>query len=228
MKGKNWIARYGALAASALMASRASAIGHLDVDDASTLDPGQCQYEAWYGRAGSVPVNAFHFGPACGIGPVQLGLNVDRYSSGGAHVFTVGPQIKWTWLGHGGDAPLSAAISAAITYDRTSRGRSGRQFVVPVTWRAASRLLVHVNVGADRSPVSSTRTSRFGVGGDWAMTDKLSLIAERNRAGGVWLTRAGVRYSFTPAINVDATVSRTGPDAARGFYVGLHHEFAGL
>jgi hypothetical protein len=33
----------------------AHAAGHFDVDDAGTLDPGQCQYETWWGRAGAEP-----------------------------------------------------------------------------------------------------------------------------------------------------------------------------
>ena len=31
-------------------AMQVHAAGHFDIDDAGTLDPGQCQYEVWVGR----------------------------------------------------------------------------------------------------------------------------------------------------------------------------------
>ncbi|WP_269758539.1 hypothetical protein [Variovorax sp. E3] len=77
----------------------AQAAGHFDVDDAGTLDPGQCQYETWWGRTGTEPVTGFHFGPACRVGPVELGLNFDRTSVAGVHSVTGGPQVKWNFLG---------------------------------------------------------------------------------------------------------------------------------
>ncbi|REM67973.1 hypothetical protein DSI38_08340, partial [Mycobacterium tuberculosis] len=65
------------------------------MDDASTLDPGQCQYETWWGRTGVEPITGFHFGPACRVGPFELGLNLDRTSVDGVHSVTGGPQLKW-------------------------------------------------------------------------------------------------------------------------------------
>ena len=59
-------ARRLAWALAALVASgAATAGGHLDVDDSATLDPGQCQYEAWVGRTGIEPIKVWHLGPAC-------------------------------------------------------------------------------------------------------------------------------------------------------------------
>ncbi len=226
MQKNIWAGRCLALAGSTFAATGASAGGHLDVDDAGMLDPGQCQYETWYGRAGSAPAHALHFGPACRVGPVELGLNLDRYVAGDAHAFTIGPQVKWTYFGQAADATWSAAVSASITYDRTDRGRPGRQLVLPVTWRADSSLQIHLNVGADWTPVNGQRSSRIGLGGEWAFNDKVSLLAERNRALAAWTSRFGVRYSFTPLISVDVTVARTGPNGARGFFVGLNHEFS--
>ena len=127
----------------------AHAAGHFDVDDAGTLDPGQCQYETWWGRAGAEPVTGFHFGPACRVGPVELGLNLDRNSVGGVHSVTGGPQVKWNFLGQAPDAPFSAALSASTVSDFKRGGRTGGQFVVPMTWRPASSLQVHMTLGAD-------------------------------------------------------------------------------
>jgi len=72
--------RHVALILLWLFAVNARAGGHFDVDDAFTLDPGQCQNETWYGRFGTEPVTDFHLGPACRVGPVELSANFDRYS----------------------------------------------------------------------------------------------------------------------------------------------------
>ncbi|AMM26802.1 hypothetical protein AX767_14400 [Variovorax sp. PAMC 28711] len=209
-----------------MFAAGARAGGHLDVDDAGTLDTGQCQYEAWYGRAGPDPVNAFHIGPACRVGQVELGLSFDRYTFDGQRADTLGPQFKWTWFGEAPDARFSGAVSANATWDRTNRGKPGRQLVLPFTWRALDGVQIHANLGADWSPVTGNRTRRGGLGTEWAISEQVSLLAERNRAGGLWTSRAGARLSLTPLISLDVTTSRTGPGRAKGFYVGLNHEFS--
>lgn len=213
-----------------LLAGLARAGGHLDVDDAGTLDPGQCQYETWWGRAGPEPVTGFHFGSACRVGPVELGLNLDRFRAAGEpHALAIGPQIKWTWFGQAPNARLSGAVSAGATWDHTHRGRPGRQLVFPFTWRAADRLQVHLNLGADWVPVTGARTGRAGIGTEWAINEQVSLLTERNRAFGQWTSRAGARVNLTPLVSIDLTASQTsrlGPGQQRGFYVGLNHEFS--
>ena len=222
---RRWHIALPLAAACALSAAGARAAGHFDVDDAGTLDAGQCQYETWWGRTGTEPVNGFHFGPACRVGPVELGLNFDRLSVQGERSATVGPQLKWNFFGQAADAPLSAAVSVSAVFDATHGGRAGGQFVVPVTWRATQSLQLHANLGADWATGTGQRTPRTGVAAEWALNDTVSLIAERNRAGGVWTSRVGARISLTPLISVDVSTSRTGPDGTRGFVIGLNHEF---
>ncbi|QNK69114.1 hypothetical protein [Variovorax sp. PAMC26660] len=214
------------LAASCSLASLgAQAAGHFDVDDAGTLDPGQCQYETWWGRTGTEPVTGFHIGPACRVGPVELGLNFDRLSAEGVHTITGGPQIKWNFLGQPADAPFSAAVSMGTVSDLRRGGRMGGQFVVPLTWRPTSSLQVHANLGADWALGTGVRTPRGGVAVEWAWNDTVSLIAERSKAAGVWTSRIGGRFSITPLISVDVSASHTGPQGVRGFVIGLNHEF---
>lgn len=215
-------------ACCALASLGAQAAGHFDVDDAGTLDPGQCQYETWWGRTGTEPVTGFHLGPACRVGPVELGLNLDRLSVGGVHSVTGGPQIKWNFFGQASDAPFSAALSVSTVSDLRRGGRMGGQFVVPVTWRPAASLQVHGNIGADWALGTGVRTPRGGLAVEWAIDDAVSLIAERNRAAGLWTSRIGGRFSLTPLISVDISASRvrpTGGRAVTGFTVGLNHEF---
>src|SRR5947207_2801992 len=119
-----------------LLASHVQAGGHFDVDDAGTVDPGQCLVEVWASRTGTRPaLDGQHLGPACRVGPVELGLNVDRFSRSGdrSQVFT-GPQVKWTYYGQAADAPLSAALEGNLVFDVTHGERTGGQILLPVTW----------------------------------------------------------------------------------------------
>lgn len=205
----------------------ARAGGHLDVDDAGTLDPGQCQVESWYGRAGPEPVTGLHVGSACRVGPVELGLNLDRFRVADApHAFSFGPQLKWTWFGQAADARFSGAVSAGVIWDRSHGGKPGRQLVFPFTWQALDSLQIHANLGADWAAVSGERTGRGGLGTEWAINEQLSLLAERNRAAGLWTLRLGARLNLTPLLSLDLTTSRTGPERQRGFFVGVNHAFS--
>jgi len=222
-----WPQPAGLAAAACVLASAGvQAAGHFDVDDAGTLDAGQCQYEAWWGRTGPEPVTGLHIGPSCRVGAVELGLNIDRLSAQGAHSVTAGPQVKWNFHGAAADAPLSAALSLGAVFDVTRGGRAGGQLVLPVTWRPTGSLQIHANLGADWATGTGARTPRGGLAVEWALDDKVALIAERSRASGVWTSRIGGRFSLTPLISVDVSASRTGPQGVRGFVVGLNHEFA--
>lgn len=209
-----------------LAAATARAGGHFDVDDAFTLDPGQCQYEAWYGRFGTEPVTDLHLGPACRVGPVELGFNFDRYAVPGLYGFVLGPQVKWTWFGKESDAKLVSAISAGLNFDVTHGGSTGGQLVLPVSWHALDSLWVHANVGADWTTVTGERTGRGGLQGEWALNDKVSLMFERFRAFGFWTSRVGARYSLTPLISIDVSAARTTAEGSpRVYVIGLNHEF---
>ncbi|WP_261802446.1 hypothetical protein [Variovorax sp. PAMC28562] len=227
MRTTSSMRRSMALAGAALLcllhAGSALAGGHLDVDDAGTLDRGQCLVETWGGRSGAVPVNALHVGPTCRVGPIELGVNLDRTSNPGTYY--AGPQVKWTWFGQEADARFSGAVSANATFDRTHHGKPGRQLVFPFTLVATPNWQIHANIGADWATVTGERTFRRGLGTEWALNEAVSLLAERNRAFDAWTTRIGARFNFTPFTSLDVTTSRTGPEHARGFYVGLNHEF---
>jgi len=209
-----------------VVAAHAQAGGHFDVDDAGTLDPGRCQYELWAGRFRDALTTVRHAGPACRVGPVELGFNIDDVSVDGLRTQSVGPQVKWTFFGQAPDAKLSAAVSASAIFDIPRRdGRTGGQFVVPVTWHALDSLFVHANIGADWVTTGVGQTIRKGIAGEWALNDAVSLIAERNRAYGLWTSRIGARFSLTPMVSIDVSASRTGPDRGRGLLIGFNQEF---
>ena len=202
--------------------------GHLDVDDSGTLDPGQCQYEAWFGRTGVEPVRVWHLGPACRIGPFEVGLNIDRLAVGDNRDWVLGPQLKWLFWGDA-NSVWSAAVSATASFEvRHRHGRPGGQLLLPVTWHPDRSLWVHGNIGVDWALGNGAHTPRGGVGVEWAFHEKLSLIAERYKSFDAWTTRAGLRYSITPLITIDLTASRTrdGQQDVRGFVLGINHEFS--
>ena len=211
-----------------LFAVDARAGGHFDVDDAFTLDPGQCQNETWYGRFGTEPVTDFHLGPACRVGPVELSVNFDRYSVPDLHGVVLGPQVKWTWFGQSADATLVAAVSAGVVADVTHGGHTGGQVLLPVSWRALDSLWINANLGADWSTVTGERTGRGGLQGEWALNDRVSLMFERFRAFGFWTSRVGARFNFTPLISVDVSAARSDvAGSPRVYVIGLNHEFKG-
>jgi len=229
MKNNHTMKRCCAFAAAALLAASAQAGGHFDVDDAGTLDPGQCQYEAWGSRTGRDPATyGLHLGPACRVGAVELGLGVDLLATRGERTVTyAGPQLKWRFYGQEPDAPLAAALSVGATFDVTRGGRAGGQFVMPMTWRVLDNLQLHANLGVDWAPGTGARTRRGGMQAEWALNEAVSLIAERNRAYDLWTSRIGARFSLTPLISIDVSAARIGrgEQRQRGFVIGLNHEF---
>lgn len=223
--------RWSVLLCSLLLGAAASAAGHFDVDDAGTLDAGQCLVETWAGRLRSpANLNFQHVGGACDTGPVELGFNIDRTSSpvAGADVFA-GPQIKWTFWGRGPDATWSAAVAMAATFDLRHGGRAGGQFLLPLSWRASDRVNVLVNAGTDWATGSGAAYARGGAAVEWALTDQLTLVAERNRAYDLWTSRLGARITVAPLTTIELSASRsgrTGDARLRSVVVGLNREFA--
>lgn len=205
------------------IASAHAAGGHFDVDDATVLDPGHCQVETWLTRAPALAGTLVHVGPSCRVGPVELGVNVDRLSLGGARRTLLGPQFKWVI------DPLVDKISAGVAwsaaYDLTNRGRPTQTAYVPVTWWAAEKLWVHANLGVDRLE-TGPRWRRQGLAGEWAASEKVSVIAERVKIVGDWTSRLGGRLNVTDALSIDLSAARTGPRGERVYVVGLNQDFA--
>ena len=205
------------------VATARAAGGHFDVDDASVLDPGHCQYETWLARAPDAAATLFHLGPGCRVGPVEIGVNLDWLSGADGRLTNLGPQLKWVvdpWVGK-----LSTGLAWSASFDVTHGGRPAHTAYVPLTWWAAEKLWVHANVGADWEP-SRVRTRRVGVSGEWAATDRWTVIGERGKFLGNWTSRLGVRFNLNESIGLDLSAARTGPGATRLFVIGLNHDFA--
>lgn len=217
----------GAAAASAwlALATSAHAGGHFEVDDAGTLDVGQCQVELWGSHAQRSDVNLLHAGPSCGVGVVELGLNADALRND-LRADLLGPQVKWTFWGRGDGAPLSAAVSAGAQKDVRGGGRWGGQGLLALTWQAAGALAFNANLGADWAPGDGARTWRGGLQAQWMVRPDLALIAERNRSFSQWGTRVGLSWQLAARTSIDASVARLGLGAGETVYtVGLNQVF---
>lgn len=172
--------------------------GHHAVDDASILEPGQCQLETWADRTTDGARSSAHVGPGCRVGPVELSLNLDRVRS--ADTTTVaGPQVKWA-------TPVSDSLSVGLAASAALQERAPRQasrtLLLLGTWQPSDSWLVHANAGRDFRPggLSSTHA---GAAIEWQATPRWSFVAERFREGGGDYGRTGARWSLNDAVNVD-------------------------
>lgn len=196
----------GMVAACPLIGTPARAAGgHHAVDDAALLEPGRCQLESWADREQGGARTLLHAGPACRVGPVELGLNVDRVRLGGTGTSTTtGAQIKWALSLR--DGWSAGVVFGLATQDHAPRF-SGSTLVVPVTWQTTETLLTHFNAGRDFRN-GQPDTNRAGVALEWAALPAWSFVAERFRESGANLWRAGVRWSLSPKVNLDLSRAR--------------------
>lgn len=179
--------------------------GHHAVDDATVLDPGQCQVETWADRERGGARTLLHLGSACRIGPMELGVNLDRTRTRGSDAALAGgPQLKWV-------APLGASLSAGIAVSATwqdSRPRlASSSLVLPLTWQATPELAVHANLGRD-FPRHGPSLSRKGAAVEWTATPQWMLVAERFQENQGNFRRLGVRYTVNDALSLDLSQAR--------------------
>lgn len=205
-------------AACAVAGDAMAAGGHHAVDDATLLDPGQCQVETWFDRHPVAADSLSHLGPGCRVGPVEVGFDLDRYRHDAMTQTYTSAQIKYalalnpTWSI--GLAALSSARDHASRY-------AGSSIVMPVTWTLSETLLAHFNVGRDLIP-GRPDTPRNGAALEWSPAQKWSFITERFQEAGDGFWRVGARYALTPMLNVDASTAHdTRVDAPRRWTVGL-------
>lgn len=197
--------------------------GHFDVDDATIADPGHCQVEAWAGRAHRVDARVQHLGPACRVGPVELGLNADHLRDGGEVQRSLGPQLKW--VADPAAQRLSLGLVAATAWDR----RHAQTLYMPLTAWPTTALQLHLNAGWDRMRGVDT-TRRWGAAGEWAADDAASVLLEHARIAGERVSRLGGRWNLSSRFSLDLSLSRHRPAGAGGYTgatLGLNQDFGG-
>jgi hypothetical protein len=211
--------REGIALAVASAAGAASAMGgHFDVDDAAVLAPERCQIELW--TTGGESARAWHAGPACRLGAVELGLILDQVSTGERRDPVAGAQLKWVgaWL------PRVEGVVVVAAARNTTRGESLVTAYVPVTWSVSAALQLHANLGVDRTG-GSAHTRRLGAAGEWALDHRVTLLAERFRTFGVVATRLGLRVALGEQTSVDLSGARVSGSGNRVWGLGWNWEF---
>jgi len=229
MRMNSWRRRLPAAVPLLAAAVTAQAGGHFEVDDAGTLEAGQCQVELWGGHGQRTDINFFHVGPSCGVGAVELGLNED-VTRGNSKVNLLGPQVKWTFYGRDGGSPFSAALSGGAQKDVRNGDRWGGQGLLALSWQALEPLAFNANLGVDWAPGSGERSSRGGLQVQWAVRSDFTLIAERNHSFSQWGTRVGFSWQVATHTSIDFSVARLGLAGGETVYtVGLNQlfDFAG-
>jgi hypothetical protein len=179
--------------------------GHHAVDDASILEPGQCQAEVWVDRETGGERSTRHVGPACGIGRVEVGVSVDQTRLAATSSTTaISPQLKWAtaW-----NERLSVGLAVSAAWKHSAPRYMGAGVIVPLTWQPSDMAWVHLNVGRDfrhRTPDAG----RAGIALEWAPLPAWSFIAERFTESSTPFARVGARCMLTPALALDLSRAR--------------------
>ena len=174
--------------------------GHHAVDDAALLDVGKCKVESWVERETGGTRALQHAGAGCRLGPVEVGLNLDKDKQSTSDAATsFGPQVKWA-------LPLNDVLSigavASAKFSSQAPRYASSTLVLPLTWRVTDTLSAHVNWGRNflRGGVGQPRG---GVSLEWLPISDLSLVAERFREAANNSTRLGARYALTSDVKLD-------------------------
>jgi hypothetical protein len=181
----------------ALAGEGRAAGGHFAVDDATVLDPGQCQVETWVERHAAAGTLT-HVGPGCRAGPVELALNADHLR-GESSATLVGPQVKWVGAI---DERVSVGVVALAGWTGHADRYANAALYAIGTVRLADGIWLHVNGGRDWYAVLPP-TSRAGVSLEWQATPAWSLIGEGYRQSGANVGRVGVRWQASSAVSID-------------------------
>ena len=62
--------------------------------------------------------------------------------------------------------------------------------------------------------------------GEWAASDRFTVIAERVKIVGDWISRLGGRVNVSETLSVDLSAARAGPRGDRVYVIGVNQEFA--
>ena len=218
-----WSAALGLACLLGPWSQAGAAGGHHAVDDAAILDPDACQLELWIDRAAGGRETLLHAGSACRVGPLEVGLNLDRLRADGGGTVSAGVlQLKWAHeLLHGLNAGVVLAAGAG---DREPHF-IGTSLLLPLTWQVSEGLRFHFNAGRDFLR-GSANLSRGGAAVEWDPSASWTLIAERFREVGLDFWRAGLRYAPRPEFSVDLSRAEGMAGARDRWAFGLTFAFS--
>ena len=195
MKTRTW-----ALAAALSACGTVHAAGgHHGVDDAAILEPGTCELESWFTRAGA-GARLLHAGLGCRVGPVELGAAAERARDPAGHSTGYGLQVKWA-------AEVAPGVSAGFSLSPFWQAHArpsyqGSNLAALLTWAAREDLAFHANLGRDVLN-GAPNQARSGAAVEWLPVTGWSLVAERYIESATHFLRAGARWSFADNLTLD-------------------------
>lgn len=196
--------------------------GHFAVDDAAILEVGQCQVETWVEREGAAR-SLVHVGPACRVGPVELGWNVDR-SQWRAHApeTTAGPQVKWV---HAVADETSVGVVALAGWQGHAPRYATATLYAPLTVQAFPGLWLHANLGRDWFAGRSS-SSRAGLAIEWQASPAWTVLGERFRQSSESVRRIGARWQASEPVSIDLSRAIGVGSASQGWWtLGVNWTF---
>lgn len=211
-----WPDRRGAmLAIGALLSTTAWAGRPLATDDATILEPNDCQVEAWHQHTGNL--REWWAMPACRVGGWELAAGKGQWRNAALQAKTVLRGLETNGWG------LGLAIA-------TQHGMSRQHTVnLPLTMSFASdALLLHLNAGWIRQPGAPSRAT-WSIGSEYAFARRWSASLESYGSRHRPPTRqAGMRYSLIEGrLDLDASVAKT-PGVPRQLALGMTLALPGL
>lgn len=188
-----------ALLAAAGAAATHAAGGHHAIDDAALLEPGQCQLEAWHEHSrGGARIQ--HLGPACRIGGVEAGLNIDRWHGDGTRGTDLGLQAKWAMAMNDTCSLGSLAASTWAQRPHEARRHTLTTVVLPLSCTQGA-WAAHANVARDLHR-GAPDAWRHGIAVERGFGDALTLTGEAWRDGSSRRWRAALRWQ-RDALSID-------------------------
>lgn len=215
-----------AVIAALLLSGRSHAAGgHHAVDDASILDPDQCNVELWAERARQHQRRLQHAGAACRVADAELGLSLDRGTAADSptlHPHAV--QVKWaTSL----SPQWSVGAVAALGWQNLAPKRQVL-LLAPATWTPREDVAVHLNLGRALREGGENRWQR-GAAVEWQPVPEWQGLAEIFHDGQRPLARLGLRRFFGEKLSIDLSRARARATALAPredwWTLGLNWEF---
>ncbi|WP_426337606.1 hypothetical protein ACN9MY_15460 [Pseudoduganella sp. R-31] len=203
------------LAAAALLSTTAWAGRPLATDDATILEPGDCQVEAWHQQSGGL--HEWWAMPACRVGGWELAAGKGQSRNAALQAKTVLRGLQTNGWGLG----LAIATQHGMTRQHTVN--------VPLTISfAGDALLLHLNAGWMR-PYAAPGRATWSVGGEYALAPRWSASLESYGSHHRPPTRqAGLRYALVEGrLDLDASVAKT-PGAPHQLALGVTWALPGL
>ncbi|HEY0584576.1 MAG TPA: hypothetical protein VGD52_00455 [Pseudoduganella sp.] len=194
-------------AAGTLLSTAAWAGRPLATDDASVLEPNDCQVEAWHQHTGRL--REWWAMPACGVGGWELAAGKGQSSNAVLQAKTALRRLDTNGWG------LGLAIA-------TQHGMARQHTVnLPLTMSFGSDALLHLNAGWIRQPAATVRAT-WSIGSEYAFAPRWSVSLESYGSRHRPPTRqAGLRYTLLEGrLDLDVSVAKT-PGAAQQLALGM-------